>query len=124
MWELGVLDCLCSLLLHTAVCHARPQEQQAADAAKSVETATDHKFKAEVFQPGPTIDYNPLQKKVIVSAGIDTQAPINSPTGLNATAGAAIPNAGASGLPQTRSISTDDNGQVRTEQQLQYTCAH
>lgn len=53
-----------------AVCHA---EQQEAAAAATVETAANKKMDPSAFQPGATISYNPLLKKVKDEKVMDTR---------------------------------------------------
>jgi len=80
-----------------AVCNVHAQEQQAA-----VETA-GKKMNSEAFQPGRTVDYNPLQKKVIVESVLDTREPADSAAGIRGKEKQNTP----TGLPQTRAVALE-----------------
>ena len=94
-----------------AVSHARPQEQQAAEPSGGVETAQT-RMVPEAFQPGQTVDYNPLQRKVIVTQVMDNREENRSDKGIAAAPAQAIKGGAASGLQQTRSVVTDADGEV------------
>jgi len=69
-----------------AVCYAADAEEAAVETA-----AKNKKMNPEAFQPGPTVNYNPLQKKIIVKSVLDTREPADSPAGL--TPPSPVPNA-------------------------------
>jgi hypothetical protein len=87
------------------VCHAS-KEKEAVSTAAAVEPAGKN-LDPNAFTTGPTVNYNPLQKKVIVEGLMDTRLSGNTVGSLG------NPNLVTGGQGQTRIAFTDDNGQVR-----------
>lgn len=98
-------SCHLSSVLHPAVCHAS-QEKEAVSTAAAVETA-NKKLDPNAFTPGPAVNYNPLQKKVIVTGLMDTRIADNT---VGSLGNPALVTGGNGG---TRIAYTDGNGQVR-----------